>query len=69
LLNTVIASGGDIVAIRQAVAIVAGALKRHFSRFPTARRRAVPASSSAMKARIPSASRDLDDGHATRLRC
>ena len=28
LLNAVIASGGDLVAIRQAVAIVAGALKR-----------------------------------------
>ena len=28
LLNTVIASGGDLAAIRQAVAIVAGALER-----------------------------------------
>ena len=28
LLNAVIASGGDLVAIRQAVAIVAGALER-----------------------------------------
>ena len=32
LLNAVIASGGDLAAIRQAVAIVTGALERHFSR-------------------------------------